>query len=107
MNNVLIVESRDPAEHRDVERMAELALGLARGGCTTAILFVENGVFAVRDSVAPWLQRLAGGGVTLAADRLSLIQRGIAEDRIMPGVAGAEPAFVVDRLEAGASVIWN
>ena len=107
MNQCLIVESRDPAEHRDVERMAELALGLSRRGCTTAMLFIENGVFAVRDSVAPWLQRLAGNGVMLGADRLSLAQRGIAEDAIMPGVTPREPAFVVDWLETGATVIWN
>ncbi|MGZ8336882.1 MAG: hypothetical protein ACXWU1_09505 [Allosphingosinicella sp.] len=107
MKHCLIVESRDPAEHRDVERTAELALGLARCSCTTAMLFIENGVFAVRDSVAPWLQRLSGGGVELAADRLSLAERGIAKAVMMPGVAVTEPVFVVDRLEAGATVIWN
>jgi hypothetical protein len=107
MNQCLIVESRDPAEHRDVERMAELALGLSRRGCTTAMLFIENGVFAVRDSVAPWLQRLSGNGVTLNADRVSLAQRGIAAGAMAPGVTVQEPAFVVDWLANGATVIWN
>ena len=107
MNQCLIVESRDPAEHHDVERMAELALGLSRSGCKTALLFIENGVFAAREGVAPWLLRLSGEGVALAADRLSMAQRGIAQAGMANGVGAVEPAFVVDWLDAGASVIWN
>ena len=107
MDHCLIVESRDPAEHVDVERMAELARGLSRRGCKTALLFIDNGVFAVREGVAPLLQRLSGDGVALAADRLSLAQRGIDETSMTPGVITTEPAYVVDWLEAGASVIWN
>ena len=107
MKQCLFVESRDPADHGDVERMATLALGMARRGCPSALLLIENGVFAVREGVAPWLQDLSDAGVALAADRLSLMQRGIDETAMPDGVVAAEPTLVVDQLEAGAAVIWN
>ena len=104
MNQFLIVETRDPIEHPDVERIARLASGLQAEGCSTTIFLTENGVIAARPGVAPFL---ADGGVTVAVDRVALAERGMTESDIAPGMAAGGVDLVVDALLAGARTIWR
>jgi hypothetical protein len=106
VNQFLIVETRDPLEHSDVERIARLASGLQAEGCRTTIFLTENGVVAARPGVAPFLAGLAGG-VTVAVDRVALAERGMTEADIAPGMEAAGVDCVVDALLAGARTIWR
>jgi hypothetical protein len=107
MNHCLIVETRDPVDHRDVDRMAELALGLHRQGCRTAVLLAENGVFGARPGVTPALRPLLDAGVAVSADRFALEERGIGDGELIGGIELCEIGIVVDWLVGGASVLWR
>lgn len=104
---MLIVETRDPVEHPDVERIAGLASGLQAEGCRTTIFLTENGVIAARPGVAPFLAALAPAGVTIAVDKVALAERGMTEADIAPGMAAGGVDCVVDALLAGAGTIWR
>jgi sulfur relay (sulfurtransferase) complex TusBCD TusD component (DsrE family) len=107
MNQFLIVETRDPLEHPDVERTARLAAGLQAEGCGTTIFLTENGVIAARAGVAPFMAALGSDGVTVAVDRVALAERGMAEADIAAGMEAAGVERVVDALLAGARTIWR
>lgn len=107
MKQCLIVETRDPVEHRDAEWTAALASGIAARGVPTAILLAENAAAGARAGVAPYLHALLGDGVAISVDRVAMKERGIVEDELVPGLAPADLEMVVDWLEAGATVIWR
>ena len=107
MKQCLIVETRDPVDHRDFDWMASLALRMHEEGMPVSILLTENGVLGARPGVAPCLQRLIDQRVTISVDRVAMRERGIAEDKLMPGLVPAEIDVVVDSLEAGAAVLWR
>ena len=108
MRDLLIVETRDPVEVRDVEWGAGLLADAQGSGSTTCMMLAENGVFAVRkEALAPCLVPLIDEGVMVLADRFALRERGISETDLAPGVAPADLSVVVDWLEAGASVLWR
>jgi hypothetical protein len=107
MERCMIVETRDPIAHRDVEWMAELALAMKRRGLGVAVLLAENGALAARTGTAPSLQRLVDEDIAVSVDRFALEERGIAEAEPVPGVEPCEIGIVVDQLAAGASVLWR
>jgi sulfur relay (sulfurtransferase) complex TusBCD TusD component (DsrE family) len=102
----LIVETRDPVEHPDVERIAGLAAGLRAEGCPTTIFLTENGVIAARPGVAPFLAALPDG-VTVAVDMVALAERGMTEADIAPNMVPSGIGALVDDLLAGARTIWR
>lgn len=107
MERCLIVETRDPVDHRDFESMVGLASGIRRQGMVASLLLTENAVIGVRRGVAPCLQALLDDGIVVSVDRLALRERGIPEEDLLPGVQPAEIDLIVDWLEARASVLWR
>ncbi len=87
--------------------MGRLAAAVQGDGVPTAIFLADNGVLGARQgaqsAVEEWLQ----AGVSVAADRFALAERGIPDTDLMPGVAPADLELVLDRLVFGASVIWR
>jgi hypothetical protein len=108
MNDLMVIETRDPLENPDAEWGAALARGMAGTGARACLMLVENGVFAGRAGAAvPWMARLIEAGVVVAADRYALRERGIDEGDLVGGVIAAELGLVIDWLDAGAKVIWR
>jgi len=108
MKAMMIVETRDPVGVRDVEWGALLLAAMARSGRPSTLMLTENGVLgARRGAKAEALHRLIGQGVEILADRFALTERGIGEADLMPGIAGADLAAVIDRLAAGDHVLWR
>ncbi len=108
MKDIMVVETRDLIEVRDVEWGAGLLANAQSSGSTTCMMLAENGVFAARkEALASCLRPLIDDGVTVLADRFALRERGIPETDLARGVAPADLSVVVDWLEAGASVLWR
>lgn len=107
--NVLFIESRSHFDGAHDPFAAALARALAkRGGRRVAMLLVQNGTLcARRGAQAPQLDALAAAGVSLHADEFSLRERGIAVERLHPGVEPVPLAIVIDRLLEGWRVIWH
>jgi hypothetical protein len=107
MNAYLLIESRDPFETRDVLYYYDLAARLAEEGEVTLFL-VQNGVLPARPSYeSRRLTELANAGVLVLAEELSLRERGIALDRLAPGVAPAAIDVVIDQLAQGRKTLWH
>src|SRR5436190_51981 len=108
MPSYLLIESRDPFSVQDVRRTLELAGGLARDKNDVTLLFVENGVFAARESgFSPELATLAKSGVRLLADDFSLRERGIQRERVAAPVRASTLDIVIEYLEQGHKILWN
>jgi hypothetical protein len=108
VNDMMIVETRDPFAVRDVEWTAGLLAGMRETGRGCTLMLCENGVLAARESaLASCLSGLADAGVEILADRFALRERGIPEDRLGPGISGADLDVVIDRLAAGGTVVWR
>ena len=108
MKDMLIVETRDPIECRDVEWSASVLAGLSEAGVSCTLMLAENGVLAARGSAhTSLLSALIDAGVEILADDFALVERGIAEADLRAGVARAELGVVIDRLAAGTAVIWR
>ena len=106
MPNYLFIESRG-ASARDAFGNT-LAGALARGGAGVALLLVQNGALAARRGAgAPLLDDLTAAGVPVFVDEFALRERGIASDRLRPGVESAPLDIVIDRLLDGWQVIWH
>jgi hypothetical protein len=108
MKDMMLVETRDPIECRDVEWSAILLSGLSAAGVGCTLMLAENGVLAARGSArGNLLSGLVDSGVEILADRFALAERGIADSELTAGVAGADLGVVIDRLAAGNTVIWR
>lgn len=107
MKELLIIETRDPAENRGPERMAATAAQLSARGVRVSILLAENGAFGARAGAARFLDQAIDSGVAVLADGFALEERAIARAELSKGVAAADIEIVVDRLAAGACVIWR
>ena len=106
MPNVLFIESRG-AGVRDAFS-GTLAVALARDGAQVALLLVQNGALAARrEARAAQLDELTAAGVPVYADEFALRERGIARDRLRPGVEPVLIDMVIDRLLDGWQVIWH
>jgi hypothetical protein len=106
MKELMIVETRDAAEHRGPQRMAELAAGMRSAAVPTTIFLTENAVFAAR-SGQHLLDAPMKAGAAVAADGFALKERGIAADELRQGVSVADVGLIVDGLAAGCNVIWR
>jgi predicted peroxiredoxin len=107
MKELLIVETRDAAEHQDTARIAELAAGVSRSGVPATIFLAENGAFAAKRGSGSALDAAVSAGVHLAVDRFALEERGIPEGQLRQGVAVEGADFIVERLAGGATVMWR
>ena len=108
MKSMMIVETRDPLECRDVAWGAALLSSLSGAGTGCALMLAETGVLAARGSArSSMLSDLAQAGVEILADGFALAERGITEADLRPGVTPVELGVVIDRLAAGTSVIWR
>lgn len=107
MRELLIVETRDAADHKDPERMVELALGTLRSGVPASIFLTENGAFNARRSAQCPLDDAMAEGLRVSVDRFALEERGIAPEQLHDGVSVEDVDLVVDRLSDGACVMWR
>src|SRR5262245_49484860 len=106
MSNVMFIVSRG-VDSRDAFDPA-LATALQRDGASVTLLLVQNGALAARRGArVPQLDELAAAGVSVCADEFSLRERGIARDRLRPGVEPVPIDIVIDRLLDGWHVIWH
>ena len=108
MAKYLLIESRDPWDSSDTGTWTELASSLAAEGHTVTFFLVQNGVLPARRSgKSAGLTALAKAGVEVLADDFSLRERGIAADRLAPGVKPAPLDTVIDHMAEGRKVIWH
>jgi len=109
MGTYLLIESRDPFDSADVERMYELAAGLAEHADEVTVYLVQNGVMPVRAaSPASARVRELAARATVLADDFSLRERGITDDEITEGVRPVPIEVLVDLLaEPGRKVMWH
>ena len=110
MAKVLLIESRDPFEVREVLYLYELAAALAADAAEgdVSLFLVQNGVLpARRCRESERLTALARAGVRVLADEFSLRERGIGADRLATGVEPATLDVVIDQLAEGRKVIWH
>lgn len=107
MRELLIIETRDAADHKDPARMAELAAGMHRMGIPATIFLAENGAFNARGNGEPGLAAAISEGVNVAVDRFAMDERGIGEKQLTKGISVADIELVVDRLADGACVMWR
>ena len=107
--NVLFIESRSHFDGAREPFAAALACALAsRGSGRVVMLLVQNGALSARAGAqAPQLDALAAAGVSLHVEPFSLRERGIAVERLRPGVEPAPLDMVIDRLLEGWRVIWH
>jgi hypothetical protein len=106
MRELLIIETRDAADHKDAARIAELAAGMSRTGVPATIFLAENGAFNARSEIGELKAALAGG-VRVAVDGFSLEERGIDAGSLTEGVCVADVDLIVDRLAGGDCVMWR
>ncbi|MGH6730040.1 MAG: hypothetical protein ACREBK_07785 [Sphingomicrobium sp.] len=107
MREYLIVETRDAADHKDPQRMTELAVGISKTGAPVTIFLAENGVFAARKGLENPLDEALASGVRVAVDRFALDERGIKPGALRSGVAVEDIELIVDHAAAGACVMWR
>lgn len=107
MKELLIVETRDAADHADPARMADLAVGMSRAGVSATLFLAENGVFAARRGHPLPLAEAMSAGIRIAADRFALDERGIRADQLRDGIEADGVGLVVDALDRGATVMWR
>ena len=107
MKELLIVETRDGADHKDPERMAELAAGMSRIGIPATLFLTENGAFAARSGHPLALDDAMSAGVRIAADTFALGERGIPAGQVRDGIIVDTVGLVVDALDRGATVMWR
>ena len=108
MKGMMIVETRDPIEVRDVEWTAGLLEAMRQAGQSCTLMLAENGVLGARASACPAaFSRLVEAGVEILADRFALGERGIAEAELRAGISAADLDRVIERLAAGDAVMWR
>ena len=107
MKELLIVETRDAAEHRGPGRMADLARGMVEAGVPTSLFLTENAVFAARDLPENPFAGAIAAGVAVSADRFALNERAIEEIELQSGIGPSDVDMIVGHLAAGACVMWR
>jgi hypothetical protein len=108
MKHYMIIETRDPAECRDVRWTAALAADLKRSGAEATLMLADNGVFAARvGAEADDLRTALAAGCKVLAERYALRERGIRDNDLVRGVAAAELESIIDAMEAGAMIMWR
>jgi predicted peroxiredoxin len=106
MKRFLIVESRDPFEAASFASRNRLPGALA-GDAEVTVFLVENAVLAARATAGTGaLGTLRAAGVQVFADEFALQERGIAAERLAPGVEAAGMDRLLAELGRGAKAIW-
>jgi len=104
----LLIASRDPYTHASARRCYELAAQLASEGGHVTVFLVQNGVLPARpNGASAELEALSRSEVRVAADALSLRERGIAPQGLALGIERASLELVIEALESGAKVLWH
>lgn len=104
MSRYLFIQASDSYECRS-DHLRALASALASEKAQVTLFLVQNGALAARAAATP-LRDLIKAGVRVCADEFSLKERGIAADRLAPGVTAAPLELVIDELAAGARALW-
>ena len=108
MREMLIIETRDAADHKDPARMTELAAGMTEAGVPATIFLTENGVFAARKAADDdMLDKAVARGVRIVADEFALQERGIDPAGLRAGISVEQVDLIVDGLAEGACVMWR
>ena len=108
MPGYLMIESRDPFDSGDSAAFLALAEDLAKAGNKVTLFLVQNGVLPARHGArSGTLAALAVNGVDVLADSLSLAERGISPDRLVPGIKAAALDVAVDQLADGCKALWH
>ena len=108
MKDMMIVETRDPFAVRDVEWTTGLMAAMRQAGRRCTLMLAENGVFGAREAArSAILSGLVEAGAEILADSFALRERGIPEDALAAGISAADLDVVIDRLAAGATVVWR
>ena len=107
MTHYVFIESRDPFESRDTQFLEDTAIAVKERGHDVTVFLVQNGVLAARES-ARRLGRLAEAGVKLLADDLSLRERGIRADELVPSIRESAIDVLVEALvQENTKAIWH
>jgi predicted peroxiredoxin len=108
MTSYLLIQSRDSFGSTEAEFCQGLARGLAAKGNRVTLFLVQNGVLPARKGArATGLTALAEAGIEVLADEFSLRERGLAADRLQPGINASPFDTVIDRLAEGCKAIWH
>ena len=107
MRALLIVETRDCAEHRGPGQMAELAAGMVKVGVKATIFITENAVFGGRSGSDGPFRKAVDGSVSVIADQFALDERAIHVDDLHSGIQQAGVDAIVDHLAAGSCIMWR
>ena len=107
MRELLIIETRDATDHKDPDRMADLAIGMSKTGIPVTIFLAENGAFNARPGGESRFKGAISAGVRVAVDRFALAERAIDEAALTHGISVADIELVVDRLAGGACAMWR
>ena len=107
MTRYVLIESRDPFESRDTEFVEQIAMSIKERGHDVTVFLIQNGVLASRKTVRR-LQNLVAAGVTLLADDLSLLERGIKAEELLTGIQPARIDVLVNALvQENTKAIWH
>ena len=107
MRHLLIIETRDAAEHHGPADSAGLARAMTRAGVPSTIFLTENGAFnASRGGPCPFDAAIPEG-VEVQVDGSALSERAIALDALSAGIGVADIAIIVDHLINGSQVMWR
>jgi predicted peroxiredoxin len=108
MTRYLLIESRDPFDTNLAGDFFDLARDLKTQGHEVMLFLVQNAVLPARKSArSQALVDLAKSGVEIVADDFSLLERGIAGNRLVDGVKPKSIDTIVDEMAAGAKTIWH
>ncbi|MFD5552703.1 hypothetical protein ACFWIA_02555 [Streptomyces sp. NPDC127068] len=104
----LLIESEGPAYGPGATRFVTDAAHLVRAGGTTALLLVDNAVFAALPGACDEVADFTGSGGELLVDAYAFHQRALAPDHLLPGARLVEMDEVAALLlEHGTRVVWH
>lgn len=108
MDRYILIESQNPVDFAGVSEFYALAERLVREGNKVTLFLVRNGVLPARSGTREErLAQVAGNGVEILADVLSLEERGIPDDQLIDGVNAVSLDVVVGHLADGSKAIWH
>lgn len=108
MSSYFFIQSQEPHSDARARHQYQLAMDLQQAGHEVQVLLVQNGVLPARTSAhSDEFDRLLSSGVSVLADRFSLVQREIDDAGLKAAVAPGEVSQAVDAMLAGHKVIWN
>lgn len=107
MRHLLIIETRDAAEHHGPADTAGLARAMNRSGVASTIFLTENGAFNARRGGPCLFDAAISEGVEVQVDGSALSERAIAAEALSAGIGVSDIAIIVDHLTNGSQVMWR